>query len=96
MEYRKKLDQIEVRFEELSQQLADPEITSDGARYRKTAKARSDLEEVVSRYREWKRIDNDLEQARSMLAESDPDLVAMADDEIKRLEPERENSSKTS
>ena len=45
MEYAKKLDQIEVRFEELSQQLADPAIISDGDRYRKTAKAPSDMEE---------------------------------------------------
>ena len=87
MQFKKRLDQTEVRFEELSQQLADPEIISDGDRYRKAAKQRSDLEEVVTRYREWKRVDNDLEQALSMVADSDPELKQMAADEISRLEP---------
>jgi peptide chain release factor 1 len=90
MQFKKILDQTEVRFEELSQQLADPEIISDGDRYRKAAKQRSDLEEVVTRYREWKRVDSDLEQALSMVAEPDPELKQMAADEIARLEPVRQ------
>src|SRR5207249_3823301 len=87
MQFAKQLDQIELRFEELSQQLADPEIISDGDRYRKAAKQHSDLSEMVARYREWKRVDGDLAQARPMLAEADPDLRQMAADEIARLEP---------
>src|SRR6266699_6871615 len=87
MEFAKKLEQIEVRFEELSRQMADPELISDSDRYRKTAKTQSDLSEVVSRYREWKRVDSDLEQARGMVGESDPELRQMAADEIARLEP---------
>src|SRR5215813_8159531 len=87
MQFAKQLDQIEVRFEELSRQLADPEITSDGDRYRKAAKQHSDLSEIVARYREWKRAEGDLQQARSMLADSDPDLKEMAAEEIARLEP---------
>src|SRR5436309_8633195 len=87
MQFAKQLDQIELRFEELSQQLADPAITSDGDRYRKAAKQHSDLSEIVARYREWKRVDSDLEQARGMVGESDPELRQMAADEIARLEP---------
>src|SRR6266550_1910349 len=87
MQFAKQLDQIELRFEELSQQLADPDIMSDGDRYRKVAKAHSDLSEMVAKYREWKRIEDDLQQARSMLADADPELKQMAADEIARLEP---------
>src|SRR5229473_8048275 len=87
MQFAKQLDQIEVRFEELSRQLADPEIIGDGDRYRKAAKQHSDLSEMVSRYREWKRAEGDIQQARSMLADSDPDLKEMAAEEIARLEP---------
>jgi peptide chain release factor 1 len=87
MQFRKILDQTEVRFEELSQQLADPEVISDGDRYRKAAKQRSDLEEVVTKFREWKRVENDLGQALSMVADSDPELKQMAADEIARLDP---------
>ena len=60
MEFAKKLEQIEVRFEEISRQMADPEIISDGERYRKIAKTHSDLSEIVAKYREWKRVDGDL------------------------------------
>ncbi len=90
MQYAKKLDQIEVRFEDLSEQLADPAIISDGDRYRKTAKARADLEEIVNKYRAWKRVAGDLEQARGMLTETDPELKQMAADETLHLEPEKE------
>src|SRR5213076_3085576 len=89
MEFAKKLEQIEVRFEEISRQMADPEIISDGERYRKIAKNHSDLSEIVAKYREWKRADGDLAQARPMLAEADPELRQMAADEIARLEPEK-------
>ncbi len=87
MQFAKQLDQIELRFEELSQQLADPEIMSDGDRYRKIAKAHSDLSEMVAKYREWKRIEDDLQQARHMLADADPEMKQMAADEVARLEP---------
>src|SRR6266705_3175771 len=87
MQFAKQLDQIELRFEELSQQLADPEIMSDGDRYRKIAKAHSDLSEMVAKYREWKRIEDDLRQARHMLADADPEMKQMAADEVARLEP---------
>jgi peptide chain release factor 1 len=84
-----KLDQIEVRFEELTSQLADPEVIADGERYRKAAKNHSDLSEVVNKYREWKKVASDLEEARPMLQETDPELRQMATDEVARLEPLR-------
>src|SRR6266568_1071023 len=87
MQFAKQLDQIELRFEELSQQLAGPDIMSDGDRYRKIAKAHSDLSEMVAKYREWKRIEDDLQQARHMLADADPEMKQMAADEVARLEP---------
>ncbi|MCC6861446.1 MAG: peptide chain release factor 1 [Bryobacterales bacterium] len=86
MQFIDKLDQTELRFEELTRQLADPAVISDGERYRKAAKAHNDLTELVSRYREWKKIRRDLEEARSML--DDAEMRAMALEEAARLEPE--------
>lgn len=94
MQYREKLDDLEARFEQLTEQMADPAVIADGDQYRKTAKSRSDIEEVVAKYREWKKADADLAQAKSMLDESDPDLRAMATEEIARLEPEIEAMEK--
>jgi peptide chain release factor 1 len=79
---------MEARFEELTRQMADPEVITDPDLYRKTAKAQSDLSEIVHRYRDWKSVRDNLEQARQMRQDPDPDMRAMAEEEIERLEPE--------
>ena len=88
MQYLEKLDGIEARFEELTRQMADPDIINDNDKYRKTAKQQSELNEVVDKYREWKKVSGDLEGARLMLEESDAELRQMAEDDVQRLEPE--------
>ena len=88
MQYIEKLSEIESRFEDLTSQMADPAVINDGEVYRKTAKARSELEEVVAKYREWKKVSSDLEGARQMLQETDPELREMANEDVTRLEPQ--------
>ena len=88
MDYLSRLDQTEARYDDLSRQMADPEVINDSERYRKTAKIHRDIEELVSKYREWKRVKQDLDGARPMIEEADEDLRAMATEEIARLEPE--------
>src|SRR5580700_469318 len=90
MQFVPKLQQIEARFEELTRQLADPALIAEAGEYRKAAKARSDIAEVVDKYREWKKAASELDQARGMLQEQDPELRQMATDEAARLEPEVE------
>ena len=48
-----RLDQIEARYEELTNALASPDITNDSAKYQKTAKAHSEITPVVEKYREY-------------------------------------------
>jgi len=88
MQYRHKLDEMERRFEDLTHQMADPAVISDNDQYRKVSKAHSEQSEIVAKYREWKKADSDLEEARGMLTETDPELRQMAEDEAARLEPE--------
>jgi peptide chain release factor 1 len=88
MQYAQKLDEIEARFEELTHQMADPSVTSDPEVYRKTAKAHSELTEIVTKYRDWKKVRRNLEDARHVLEDSDPELRHMASEEIGRLDPE--------
>jgi len=90
MQYAQKLDQIEKHFEEMTQQMADPAIISDGEQYRKVSKAHSDLSEIVAKYRDYKRVDSQLADARLMLGESDPEMREMAEAEVAQLEPELE------
>jgi len=88
MQYKERLDQAEQRFNELNAKMADPAVINDGEQYRKVSKARSELEDLVGKYSEWKRIDRELTDARAMLTESDPDLLQMAQLEVARLAPE--------
>ena len=87
MQFSQRLEETEKRFDELTRQLSDPIVISDGDQYRKAAKARSDLEEVVGKYREHKRLADDFEQAKGMLADSDAELRQMAQDEVARITP---------
>jgi len=88
MQYKERLDQAEARFNELSAKMTDPAVINDADQYRKVSKARSELEEMVGKYADWKRADKELREARAMLTETDPDLRQMAELEVARLEPE--------
>ncbi len=88
MQYKDRLDEAEARFNELTERMADHAVINDSDLYRKTSKAQSELGELVAKYREWKRVDQELRDARPMLAESDPDMREMAQAEVTRLEPE--------
>ena len=88
MQYRPKLDELERRYEELTAQMADPAVINDSSQYRKVSKAQSELTETVNKYREWKTAQRNLEEARVMLNDADPDLREMAREESVRLEPQ--------
>ena len=88
MQFSQKLEQIEARFEELNRQMVDPTVISDGESYRKIAKERSELEDTVAKYREYKQAKRNSDEARSMVNDPDPELRQMATDEIARMEPE--------
>jgi peptide chain release factor 1 len=82
-----RLDQIEARYEELTQTLASPDIMNDSARYQKTAKAHSEIVLVVERYREFKDLTRGIAESRAMLAdEKDPEMRAYAQEELDKLE----------
>jgi peptide chain release factor 1 len=88
MQFSQRLDDIEARFDAVTRQMADPAVIADGEAYRKIAKTRSELEEVVGKYRDYKLAKNNYDEARSMVEDPDPELRQMAADEIARLEPE--------
>jgi peptide chain release factor 1 len=81
-----RLEQIEARYESLGEQLADPEMISDQQKYQKIAKQHRDLETVVDKYREYKQVTRGIADAKAMMQESDPDLRAMAEEELIQLE----------
>jgi peptide chain release factor 1 len=77
-----KLAAIEARYEELGREMARPELVGDYERLQALAKEHASLEEIVSMYREHRRLSQALEEAHAIVAEGgDPDLVALAQDE---------------
>src|ERR1700740_206000 len=82
-----RLDQIEARYEELTNALASPDIVNDSARYQKTAKAHAEIAPIVEKYREYRDLTKGIAESKSVLAEEkDPDMRAYAQEELDRLE----------
>lgn len=81
-----RLEQIAARYEELGREMASDEVVNDHERYQKVAKQHRDLEPIVESFREYQRTKQGIADAQGMLAESDPDIRAMAQDELAQLE----------
>jgi peptide chain release factor 1 len=81
-----KLRQIEERYSELTRSMADPSVIGQPAAYAKTAKAASELSEVVLKFEEYKQLLGRLEEARHMAAEdADREMREMAQAEVEEL-----------
>ena len=81
------LRQIEERFEDLARQMADPEVAADYGRLSVLAREHSRLEEVVDAYRLHRRTIRELAENRELAADDeDPELAAMAAEEVTVLE----------
>src|ERR687893_965214 len=82
-----KLEQIEARYEALTEELSQPEVYSDPANYAKLNKQHRSLGEMVARYREWKQIKSDLSGAKEMFdLEEDEEMRELARAEMTTLE----------
>jgi len=81
-----KLRQIEERYRELTRSMADPAVIGQPAAYAKTAKAASELSEVVQKFEEYKQLLGRLEEARHMAAEdADREMRELAQAEVDEL-----------
>jgi peptide chain release factor 1 len=81
-----RLEQIAARYEELGREMASDEVVNDHERYQKIAKQHRDLKPVVDAFRDYQRTKQGVADAQAMLAETDPDIRAMAQDELTQLE----------
>ena len=84
-----RLRELEAHCEELRELQADPDIAVDPKRSREIAQKLAELQPVVDVFREYRRVENDLEGARELLTGSDdPEMRGMAQAEIEELEPQ--------
>jgi peptide chain release factor 1 len=82
-----KLNAVEARYGELMALLADPAVQNDAAKYRDNAKALSEIEPLVEKYREFKTVDQQTRDAQELVRAGDADMAALAKEELKDLEP---------
>jgi peptide chain release factor 1 len=85
-----KLDHLADRYEEVGALLSDPDIIGDQNKFRELSKEYAELEPVVKCYQSYQEVVNDIEEAKLLLKDSDPDMRAMAQDELKEGEAQQD------
>ena len=85
-----KLSNVEAQYEDLTARLGTTEVQSDQAEYRKASKALSELEPLVQKYRDYKAVQKDIQDAEGIVAGADPDMRELAQEELKDLHAKRD------
>src|SRR5918911_4586878 len=88
-----KLEQIEARYEALTEELSSPEIFSDPSNYAKVSKQHRSLGEIVAKYRQWKQLRSELAGAKELFDSSDDEeMRELARAEVATLEAQLEQA----
>ena len=85
-----KLDHLAERYEEVGALLSDGDIISDQNRFRSLSKEYAELEPLVQHYAKYRIALYNIEQAKLLLKDADPDMRDMAQEEMRSGEEERE------
>ncbi len=82
------LESVEEKYRQLTLSLSDPALIADPRKFREASKERADLEPLVRKLGEWRKVQKDAQGLRDILADraSEPDLREMAETELQRLE----------
>jgi peptide chain release factor 1 len=82
-----RLDQIEARYQELTEALSSPDVIGDSLKFQKAAKAHSEIAPMVEKYREYKDLTKGIAESEALLVEEkDPAMRAYAQEELTKLE----------
>jgi len=84
-----KLNSVEERFSELEKRLSDPDILKNRERYLQYSREHAELDKIVAVFRAFKRTAAELDSSEELLEDKDPEIKALARDEIERLESEK-------
>ena len=81
-----RLAQMEARYESLGRDMSDPDLVNDQKKFQAIAKEHRVMEPIIETYRKWRRVSDQVAEAKAMLA--DADLKEMAEEELATLEPQ--------
>lgn len=86
-----KLNFIEAKYDELSMKISDPSVMANQKEWQNLCKEHADLEEVVAKFKEYKKAEEDIEFNKEIIeTESDKELKEMAQEELKELVADKE------
>ena len=74
-----KLEAVEKRYEELTKIISDPEVIANQTEWQKAMKEHASMEEIVLKFREYKKIKQSMEEAEELM--QDPDMKDLAEEE---------------
>ena len=77
-----KLDDVEKRYDELTVQISDPEVIARTSEWQKLMKEHSDMTPIVEKYREYKKVKTNYEDACEMMKEDDKEIKDLAEMEM--------------
>ncbi|KAB7729188.1 peptide chain release factor 1 [Rudanella paleaurantiibacter] len=90
------LEAIRERFDEVAQQIVQPEVVSDQKRFMKLSKEYKDLEKIVNQYTAYKQLLAEIDNAKEIIAtEKDEEFRELAKAELDELLPQREPMEET-
>ena len=80
-----KLQALEHKYEELNNLLSDPKVLSVPNEYQKYSREHSELQPIVEKIREYKKLIDDIESTEGLLSGSDPEMKELAKAELEEL-----------
>lgn len=90
-----KLENVEKRYEELNQKISDPEVIANQSEWQKLMKEHADIQDLVEKYREYKKVSQAIEELKEMLDDKEMhDLAQMELDENREKLPKIEEELK--
>jgi peptide chain release factor 1 len=84
-----KLEEVEQRFERLTADLSNPAVIADSTRLQKLSRERSSLEKLVEKYRELKKLRDEIAGNKELIDAGDAEMKALAKEELPALEARR-------
>ena len=82
-----KLEDLAGQYDELEQQLADPDVAADHEKVRELSQKRSAMAAMVGYYRQWRKLQDQIEEHQQIISDGeDPELVEMAKNELPQLQ----------
>ena len=85
-----KLSTVESRYEELMNRVGTAEVQADPSEFKKAAKALSELEPLVAKFREYKTVEENIKGAEELVKGNDAEMRELAEEELTTLVPRRD------